>query len=152
MVPTLAPVADADFEDMLALRIAALRESLERLGRFDPAVARARLRAQFHPERMNHLLLVGRRAGYFTVEEQGEELRLHHLYVHPDAQGQGLGAWVVAHLQAQGRPITLAALRDSRANLFYVRHGFQVVDEQPFDIEYRWVPPQPALDAHTLTP
>jgi len=45
---------------------------------------------------------------------------------------------VLDRLKAQGRPITLAALRESRANQFYLRHGFRVVEEQDFDIEYRW--------------
>ena len=40
-------VSEADFEDLLALRIAAMRESLERLGRFDPERARSRLQATF---------------------------------------------------------------------------------------------------------
>lgn len=138
MTPTLAPVADADFEAMLALRIEALRESLERLGRFNPEVARARLKSQFRPEWMNHVVVDGERVGYFTVEPREGELRLHHLYLRPAAQGQGIGAWVLDHVKSQGRPITLAALRDSRANDFYLRHGFQVVEEQDFDIEYRW--------------
>ena len=138
LVPTLAPVADADFEAMLALRIEALRESLERLGRFNPDVARARLKAQFRPEWMKHLVLDGERVGYFTVEPREAELRLHHLYLTPAAQGRGVGAWVLDQIKAQGRPITLAALRESRANDFYLRHGFRVVEEQEFDIEYRW--------------
>lgn len=137
---TLAPVADADFEAMLALRTEALRESLMRLGRFNPDVARARLRAQFRSEWMRHLVLDGRRVGYFTVEPSEGELRLHHLYLTPVAQGQGIGAWVLDRIKAQGRPITLAALRESRANDFYRRHGFEVVEEQAFDIEYRWEP------------
>ena len=41
--PMLAPVATSDFDVMLAIRIGAMRESLERLGRFDPARARERL-------------------------------------------------------------------------------------------------------------
>ena len=138
MLPTLAPVADADFEAMLALRIEALRESLTRLGRFDPEVARARLRSQFRPEWMRHLVVGGERVGYFTVEPREGELRLHHLYLRPAAQGQGIGAWVLEQVKARGMPITLAALRESRANGFYVRHGFRVVEEQAFDIEYRW--------------
>ena len=138
MVPTLAPVADADFEAMLSLRIEALRESLERLGRFNPDVARARLKAQFRPEWMRHLVVDGERVGYFTVEPRDGELRLHHLYLKPAMQGQGIGAWVLHQIKAQGLPITLAALRDSRANDFYRRHGFQAVEEQAFDIEYRW--------------
>ena len=137
---TLEPVADADFEAMLALRIEALRESLTRLGRFNPEVARARLRAQFQPEWMQHLVVGGERVGYFTVEPRAGELRLHHLYLTPAAQGQGIGAWVLNQVKAQGLPISLAALRESRANDFYRRHGFQVVEAQDFDIEYRWEP------------
>lgn len=138
MTPSLAPVADADFEDMLALRIEALRESLTRLGRFSPDVARARLRSQFRPEWMQHLVVGGERVGYFTVEPRESELRLHHLYLKPATQGQGVGGWVLDRIKSRGLPITLAALRDSRANGFYLRHGFKVVEEQEFDIEYRW--------------
>jgi len=140
MTPTLAPVADADFEAMLALRIEALRESLERLGRFNPEVARARLRSQFRPAWMQHLVADGERVGYFTVEPREGELRLHHLYLRPAAQGQGVGTWVIDRIKAEGKPITLAALRESRANDFYRRHGFQVVEAHDFDIEYRWEP------------
>ncbi|MFG6469188.1 GNAT family N-acetyltransferase [Roseateles sp. BYS87W] len=136
----LAPVVDDDFEAMLALRIEALRESLERLGRFNPDVARARLRAQFRPEWMRHLVRDGERVGYFTVEPREGELRLQHLYLTPAAQGQGIGAWVMDHVKARGLPISLAALRESRANDFYRRHGFRVVEEQELDIEYRWEP------------
>ena len=138
MSPELAPVVEADFEAMLALRIEALRESLEHLGRFNPDVARARLRSQFRPEWMSHLVVDGERVGYFTVEPRDGELRLHHLYLRPAAQGQGVGSWVVDLIKAQGQDITLAALRESRANGFYRRHGFQVVEEQMFDVEYRW--------------
>ena len=137
---TLAPVVDGDFEAMLALRIEALRESLTRLGRFNPEVARARLRAQFHPAWMQHLVLGGERVGYFTVEPREGEVRLHHLYLAPAAQGQGIGAWVIDKLKARGLPNSLAALRESRANDFYRRHGFRAVEEQDFDIEYRWEP------------
>jgi len=138
MRPMLAPVVDADFEAMLSLRIEALRESLERLGRFNPEVARARLKSQFRPEWMRHLVVDGERVGYFTVEPREGELRLHHLYLRPQAQGQGVGAWVLDQIKSQGLPITLAALRESRANDFYRRHGFRVVEEQEFDTEYRW--------------
>ena len=138
MTPTLAPVVDADFEAMLGIRMEALRESLERLGRFNPEVARARLRSQFRPEWMQHLIVDGERVGYFTVEPRAGELRLHHLYLRPGRQGQGVGAWVLDRVKSQGLPITLAALRESRANDFYLRHGFKVVEEQDFDIEYRW--------------
>ncbi|MGQ3053397.1 MAG: GNAT family N-acetyltransferase [Roseateles sp.] len=135
---SLEPVQTDDFEAMLALRTEALRESLARLGRFNPEVARARLKSQFQPEWMQHLVVDGERIGYFTVEPREGELRLHHLYLRPQAQGRGIGAWVLSQIKSQGLPITLAALRESRANDFYLRHGFKVVAAQDFDIEYRW--------------
>jgi GNAT superfamily N-acetyltransferase len=127
---------------MLALRIEALRESLERLGRFNPEVARARLQSQFRPEWMRHLVMAGERVGYFTVEPREQSLHLQHLYLRQAWQGRGLGAWVIDHIKQQaravGKPITLGALRGSRANTFYLRHGFELVRELEVDIEYRW--------------
>ena len=47
---TFEPVADGDFEALLALRITTMRESLERLGRFDAVRARERFRSTFRPQ------------------------------------------------------------------------------------------------------
>jgi hypothetical protein len=66
-MPTLSPVAAVDFDDMVALRIAALRPSLERLGRFDPVRAREWLAAGFQPEYMQHIALAGQRIGFITL-------------------------------------------------------------------------------------
>jgi len=55
----LAPVAEGDFEELAGLRIAAMRESLERMGRFDPERARERLRSSFVPERTRFVVLGG---------------------------------------------------------------------------------------------
>ncbi len=44
---TLATVTAGDLDQMVALRIEALRESLERLGRFDAVRARERLASGF---------------------------------------------------------------------------------------------------------
>lgn len=146
---TLEPVAAEDFEDMLMLRIAALRDSLERLGRFDPARARERLRSGFAPEHMRHIVKDGERIGFFTLRpldslDQGQVLRLDHLYIRPGQQNQGVGAWVMERVKAQAgaadQAVTLAALKLSDANRFYLRHGFELVEEQEFDIEYRWSP------------
>lgn len=141
---TLEPVVLEDFEPMLALRIEALRESLSALGRFDPVVARARLASQFTPEWMRHLVLGGERVGFFTLIPREQSLHLQHLYLCISAQGQGIGAWVLDHIKAQARarglPITLGALRGSRANAFYLRHGFVQVGESDVDIDYRWEP------------
>jgi GNAT superfamily N-acetyltransferase len=143
---SLEPVAHEDFEAMLALRIDALRESLERLGRFDLQRARERLAKQFDPPAMRHIVrhasFGAERIGYVTVRPVDDALRVEHLYIRPGAQGQGAGAWAIeqAKMQAraQGRDLTLAALKLSDANRFYMRHGFRPMSEREFDIEYRW--------------
>ena len=149
---SLGSVAAEDFESMADLRAEALRESLERLGRFDPARVRERLRSAFEPACMRHILLNGERVGYLTLipHTGSNSLRLHHLYIHPASQGHGVGAWALEWVKAQGRTagkdITLGALRGSDANRFYLRHGFRLVEEQEFDLEYRW---SPEFDART---
>ncbi len=144
-------VVATDFEAMADLRAEALRESLERLGRFDPARSRERLRDAFDPLHMRHIFMSGERVGYLTLAPHREDgtLRLHHLYIRPGRQGRGAGAWaldwVKEQSRTQGRDITLNALRESAANRFYVRHGFRLVGEQEFDLEYRWSAPVDVL-------
>lgn len=142
MTYCLEPVAAADFEAMAALRVAALRESLERLGRFDPVRARERLRAGFVPEFMRHICQDGRRIGYLTLRPAEGALRIEHLYIQPGQQGRGAGAWALEQAKQQaralGQDLTLAALKESDANRFYLRHGFKPVAVSEFDIEYRW--------------
>lgn len=140
------PVAEGDFAAMAELRAEALRESLERLGRFDPVRVRERLRDAFVPQGMRHIVRGGERIGYLTLLPRAADgtLRLHHLYLRPGAQGAGAGSWAMAWVQAQARErgcdVTLCALKGSGANRFYLRHGFRPVAEEPFDIEYRWSP------------
>jgi GNAT superfamily N-acetyltransferase len=142
---TLAAVRADEFEELLALRIAAMRDSLERIGRFDPERARQRLRASFAPAQTRHILLDGARAGFVTVKHAERELLLDHLYVHPRYQGRQIGALVLRMIfdeaDALGLPIRVGALRESGANRFYRRHGFVQVEEGEWDIYYAR-PPQ----------
>ena len=135
---SLKAVAAADFESMHELRMAAMRESLERLGRFDPVRSRERLAGGFEPEHMRHICRGDLRIGFLTLVPEGEGLNLKHLYVEPGAQSQGVGAWVMDWVKRQGREVNLSALKQSAANVFYQRHGFVQVGEEEFDIHYRW--------------
>lgn len=136
------PVIEADFEALAALREAALRESLERLGLFSQERSRERLRSNFRPAFMRHIVCDGERVGLLTLFPQGDALKLQHLYLASGSQGLGIGAWalqqVKAEARAQGRDVTLEALPQSDANRFYVRHGFVQVGQEEFDIFYRW--------------
>lgn len=143
---SLQPVVAGDFEEMLALRIDAMRPSLERVGRFDLARSRERLAAGFFPAFMRHILLEGERVGFFTLKPEGAEgemaLRLDHLYLRSDASGQGIGAWVLRQVLSQARErglaVRLTALKESDANRFYLRHGFVLRSEEGVDLHYEW--------------
>ena len=64
---SLAAASDDDFEALLSLRMAAMRESLQRLGRFDPQRARERLSRAFEPAHTRHILLGGERVGFVVL-------------------------------------------------------------------------------------
>ncbi len=137
-------VSMADFEELVALRIAAMLESLERVGRFDPERARERLRKSFYPEYSEFIVLDGQRIGFYTFRPAADGFHLDHLYLHPGSQSRGVGSHVLRHLlsQADARqiPVHLGALRDSPSNRFYQRHGFTQTAEDEWDIYYNRKP------------
>src|SRR3954464_10641411 len=97
---TFSDVTVADFEELAALRIAAMRASLEQVGRFDPERARERLRKSFYPEHTQFILLDGQRVGFYTFRPAADGWRLDHFYIHPDWQSRGLGSFVMRRLLA----------------------------------------------------
>jgi GNAT superfamily N-acetyltransferase len=146
-----APVAEADFDALAELRIAAMRDSLERVGRFDPERARQRLRATYAPQDTWAILLDGKRVGFYTLRREDGALKLDHLYVVPGFQGMGTGAAVLRRVfdqaDALGLPVRVGALRDSPSNRFYRRHGFVQTAEDTWDIYYE----RPAQGGHGTT-
>lgn len=150
-LPELRAATEQDFEQLLALRIAAMRPSLERIGRFDPQRARERLRASFDPAATRVIVMDGQDIGFVAVrpspEAPGAGLLLDHLYLHPDWQGRQLGArvlqQVIAEAERAGLPLYVGALRGSDANRFYQRHGFVQNAESEWDIYYLRAPLAP---------
>ena len=130
----------ADAEALVALRVLAMRDSLERVGRFDPARARERFLSAFSPEHTRHIVANGERAGFVVVKEHADGLLLDHLYIDPRFQNRGIGAAVLATVfeEADARRLALkvGALRGSDSNRFYLRHGFRLVQEDEFDNYY----------------
>ena len=136
----LSRVTAADAEALAALRVEAMRESLEHLGRFDPVRARERFLSGFVPEYTHHVLLNGSRVGFVVVKRSEQDLLLDHLYVHPNHQNKRIGAAVLQHVFAEadaaGLPVRVGALRGSASNRFYARHGFVEVEQGEFDNYY----------------
>ena len=145
----LQRASGADFEPLLALRLRAMRESLERIGRYDETRARERLAAGFVPEHTRHIVVDGRRVGFLVLKRLSHALRLDHLYVDPPSQRRGIGSavlrWVCDQADEELLPVELVALKGSDANRFYLRHGFVEVGEGEWDIDYLREPTTPSL-------
>ena len=134
------PVSDEDFEDLLLLRIEAMRDSLERIGRFDPVRARERFRFSFSAAHTRHIFADDKWVGFVAVKPIEEGLLLDHLYIRPAFQNRGIGARVLEQVFAQadsaGQALRVGALRESDSNRFYLRHGFVKINEDEWDIYY----------------
>jgi GNAT superfamily N-acetyltransferase len=136
----LERVSADDAEHLVALRIAAMRESLERVGRFDLQRARERFLADFAVECTRHVIVESERAGLIVLRAIDSHLLLDHFYLHPRFQGRGIGSAVLKSVcgfaDAVGRPLHLYALRESAVNRLYVRHEFELIDQSEFDNHY----------------
>ena len=139
-VVVLAAASHDDLEDLVAIRIEAMRESLERVGRFDPRRARERFVAGFDVQSTRRVEVAGELVGFVVVKDHQRELLLEHLYVIPNAQGAGIGAYVLNQIFREAdqlrRSLNVGALKESAANRFYTRHGFVFVESGEFDNYY----------------
>jgi GNAT superfamily N-acetyltransferase len=143
-------VAD-DFEALLALRLRAMRESLQRIGRYDEQRARERLAEGFDPAHTRHIVVDGRRVGFIVLKTLSHAMRLDHLYLDPPHQDRGIGhrvlQWVCAQADRAQLPVELCALKGSEANRFYLRHGFVATGDGEWDIDYVRLPLWPSVRA-----
>lgn len=121
-----------------------MRESLQQLGRFDPIRARTRFLSNFVPADTRKVLVAGRLAGFYVIQRHDDHLYLDHLYIAPAYQNNGLGGTIlndVKRLAWQLKlPVRLGALKKSRANAFYLHHGFVITHQAQWDIYYEFNP------------
>ncbi|WP_188397557.1 GNAT family N-acetyltransferase [Oxalicibacterium flavum] len=138
---TITDVTTEDLDELVAIRIEAMRESLERIKRFDPVRARERFTSNFDPQRTKFILLGHQRTGFFVTRILPHTLLLDHLYIIPAYQNQGIGRHVLSHIFKEadgvGLPVTVGALRESASNRFYLRHGFKLVKSDEYDNYYQ---------------
>lgn len=146
---TLEKARADDFEALHELRLRAMRESLQALGRYDERRSRERLAEGFVPAHTQHIVVGGDRVGFLVLRRLSHSLRLNHLYIDPAHARRGIGSavmrWVLAQADAAQLPVELVALKGSAANRFYQRHGFVCTGEGPWDIDYLRPPVTAAL-------
>lgn len=136
------PASQTDARMLATLRVEAMRESLEAVGRFDPERARNRFLNSFDPLSTTKILRTDELVGFFAVKARPDHILLDHLYIVGNMQGSGLGSKVMNLIKAQAMdaslPIQLCALKGSPANAFYRHHGFELQSFDELDNYYRF--------------
>ncbi len=138
------PAGHEDGQVLADLRVVAMQESLRALDRFDPVRARDRFLSGFDPSCTQLIFQEDRLVGFWVLRAEDTAWLLDHLYVDPGHQSKGIGAQVLAHVSELAdharKILRLGALKGSRSNHFYLRHGFVKVDEGEWDNYYARYP------------
>lgn len=131
-----------DLESLIALRIKAMQPSLEAIDRFDPLRARERFVKGFDAKLCSKVLVGNKLAGFYVLIDREDHLWLDHLYIDPSFQGTGLGSAILKNVQIiatnSNLVLRLGALKESRANQFYLSHGFVCIAKEQWDNIYQW--------------
>lgn len=140
----LRQVSNSDADLLADLRVRAMRESLEAVGRFDPIRAKNRFLENFDPLFTQEILLNSARVGFVVVKEMDDHYYLDHLYIDPQHQSKGVGAAVLKLVfdiaDTSKKAIKLGALKESRSNDFYKSHGFILTASSEWDNYYIRLP------------
>ena len=137
------------FELLLELRIAVMREHLERVFRYEPSRARRIFREHFDEPGLRLILTGGEVAGCVGFRLGAGEIKIDSFYLQQRHHNTGLGTDILkvllAEADALGLPVRLEVLTGSKADRFYLRHGFVKLREDAIEGEYeRPVPKAPA--------
>ena len=128
---------------------AAVLSEIHRLAAFVPPLHSAEDDLRFVRERLmreNHTWVAEARGavvGYIAFDDGW----VSHLFVHPDHQGRGIGAALLAHVMADGRERQLWTFQKNvRARRFYEDRGWVLAEltdgqgneEKEPDVRYVW--------------
>lgn len=126
--------------ELAELRARVMKESLEQAGRFDEKRVRARLLYGYQAHQTRVIYMDDRVVGFYVVETRVDCFYLSHLYIDLEYQNKGFGNIVIKQIKSEfsSLPIRLNALKESRANRFYQKHGFSVIQEDDLDTYYEY--------------
>ncbi|CAN5660629.1 GNAT family N-acetyltransferase [soil metagenome] len=132
--------SEADFEPLLALRIDVMREHLERVFRYDAERARGVFRKHFREPGLRLILVDDGTIGCVGFRIGESEIKLDSFYLDRRFHNTGLGTAILKDLLAEADalrlPIRLEVLNGSKADRFYLRHGFVKLSQDAIEGTY----------------
>ena len=100
---TISNAANVEPSSLAAIRVEAMRPSLEAIGRFDPERARNRFLETYNANDTQVVHVGSDLIGFYVVRHRPDHLYLDHLYIRPARQGGGFGREIVRAIQSQAR-------------------------------------------------
>jgi GNAT superfamily N-acetyltransferase len=132
----------SDLDKLVELRDKAMKPSLEEIGRFDIKRAKARLVDNFDPLNTYKIEKNNRVLGFYVLLNKGDYFWLDHFYIDNHYQGLGIGESALYHIKelvkVHSKPLRLTALKQSRANDFYMEQGFEMIEQLTWDNLYQY--------------
>ncbi len=139
---TLRPVDSRDFTFLYMLHRDSLGPYVERIWGWDEDWQRQHYEENYQPKYMQIIQVEGRDVGMIAVAEYENSFTLRQIEILPEYQGQGLGAAVIRHLQAEsaaaGKALTLRVFKINPALRLYLRLGFRILREDDVHYNMRW--------------
>ena len=136
----LEPINEADFEPLLEIRIEVMREHLERVFRYKPSRARRIFREHFAEPGLRRIMIGDELAGCVGFRVGEAEIKIDSFYLARRHHNGGLGTSILkvllAEADAAAKPVRLEVLTGSKADRFYLRHGFVKLREDAIEGEY----------------
>lgn len=124
----------AQIDDLADLYELAMKRNLMAIGHYDSETVRYRFLTGFDIPATTTLWLEEQLIGFYTLLNKPDHLWLHHLYIRPVHQGQGIGSQIIERVkqiaQKKRLPIRLGTLNKSPANEFYRSHGFALTQHE----------------------
>ena len=147
---TVRPAREHDARFIVECFVRSMEASITlRRGVWDEARERTGVEQALDLDRTSVIEASGSAVGFVMLAEPAGALQIHTLAILPAYQRQGLGSEIVRDLIAIGRQtnrdVVLSVLKvNARAEAFYTRLGFVVVDESDSHRHLRFAPARPS--------
>jgi len=124
--------------NLAEIRALSMKESLIAVGRYDEVRVRNRLLSNYAIDEVKVIYFENIEIGFYSVNVTDNVCFINHLYVLPNYQGKGIGLKIIDIIKSEyrGYVLRLNALIGSKANEFYERNGFMLIDCTKFDNVY----------------
>lgn len=146
----LRPAHPDEFAFAEAIHINAMRPLMEQLDAWDEPMRRAAIRRSFKAADSQIITLAGQDIGWTQVTERDADYYIAQIQILEEFCGMGIGSRIIRDLLAkagaEGRTVSLSAVRTNRAIELYKRLGFRTIDPDATPIiDMVWMPERPNL-------